>query len=323
LGSIGSFDVDARGWIYALDGQTQAIHVFGTDGILVQTVGREGTGPGEFERANAIDLSTNGQIWVMEMQKGRLTFLDTSGNYLNGERINSTGWDYRPYPGGMDPLGRYNAAVVVEVVDDYDLALARFNQDFVPLDTIPIPESSEPREQFELISDGGMMATSIPFRGSFVWRFSPSGNFWTLLTDKYELAEITASGTTLRRVTLDHDPIPVTPADLEEVRENLQWFTRQGGKIDWSKIPDTKPVTSSFFCDDEGNLWVRRLTESPEDEGYLFDLFDVDGRFLGAIRLPFQLGSSPEPIVRNGFLYGITTDELGAENIVRAHIGKP
>ena len=324
LGSISSFDVDAKGWIYALDAQTQAIHVFGTDGILAQTVGGEGTGPGEFERANALDLSANGQIWVMEMQKGRLTFLDASGNYLDGARIGSTGWDYRPYPGGMDPLGRYNAAVVVEVLDDYDLALARFDQDFVPLDTIPIPENAEPHEQFELITDGGgMMATSIPFRGSFVWRFSPRGHFWTLLTNKYELTEITATGTTLRRVTLDHDPIPVTPAELEEVGENLSWFTRQGGKIDWSKIPDTKPVTSSFFCDDEGNLWVRRLTDSPEDEGFLFDLFDVDGRFLGAIRLPFSLESNPEPIVRNGTLYGITTDELGAENIVRALILKP
>ena len=324
LGSISSFDVDAQGWIYALDAQTQAIHVFDTDGILVQTVGGEGTGPGEFERANALDLSTNGQIWVMEMQKGRLTFLDASGNYLDGARIGSTGWDYRPYPGGMDPLGRYNAAVVVEVLDDYDLALARFDQDFVPLDTIPIPENAEPHEQFELITDGGgMMATSIPFRGSFVWRFSPRGHFWTLLTNKYELTEITATGTTLRRVTLDHDPIPVTPAELEEVGENLSWFTRQGGKIDWSKIPDTKPVTSSFFCDDEGNLWVRRLTDSPEDEGFLFDLFDVDGRFLGAIRLPFSLESNPDPIVRNGLLYGITTDELGAENIVSAQILKP
>ena len=324
LGSISSFDVDAQGWIYALDAQTQAIHVFGTDGILVQTVGGEGTGPGEFERANALDLSANGQIWVMEMQKGRLTFLDASGNYLDGARIGSTGWDYRPYPGGMDPLGRYNAAVVVEVLDDYDLALARFDQDFVPLDTIPIPENAEPHEQFELITDGGgMMATSIPFRGSFVWRFSPRGHFWTLLTNKYELTELTATGTTLRRVTLDHDPIPVTPAELEEVGENLSWFTRQGGKIDWSKIPDTKPVTSSFFCDDEGNLWVMRLTGSPEDEGYIFDLFDVDGRFLGAIRLPFSLESNPEPIVRNGLLYGITTDELGAENIVSAQILKP
>lgn len=324
LGRISSFDVDAQGWIYALDAQTQAIHVFGTDGILVQTVGGEGTGPGEFERANALDLSANGQIWVMEMQKGRLTFLDASGNYLDGARIGSTGWDYRPYPGGMDPLGRYNAAVVVEVLDDYDLALARFDQDFVPLDTIPIPENAEPHEQFELITDGGgMMATSIPFRGSFVWRFSPSGHFWTLHTDKYELAEISANGETLRRVTLDHDPIPVKPAELEEVRENLSWFTRQGGKIDWAKIPDTKPVTSSFFCDDDGNLWVRRLTGSPEDEGYLFDLFDVDGRFMGAIRLPFPLESNPEPIVRNGLLYGVTTDELGAENIVSAQILKP
>ena len=300
------------------------IHVFDSDGILVHTVGGKGTGPGEFERVSALDLSTNGQIWVMEMQKGRLTFLDTGGNYLNGARIASTGWHYTPYPGGMDPLGRYNAAVVVEVMDDYNLALARFDHDFVPLDTIPIPESTEPHEQFELVTDGGgMMATSIPFRGSLEWRFSPNGHFWTLLTDKYELAEVTATGTTLRRVTLDHDPIPVTPADLEEVRENLSWFTRQGGKIDWSKIPDTKPVTSTFFCDDEGNLWVMRLTGLPEDEGYLFDLFDVDGRFLGAIRLPFSLESNPEPIVRNGMLYGVTTDELGAENIVRARIGKP
>ena len=323
LGSIRSFDVDAQGWIYALDGQTQAIHVFDSDGILVHTVGGEGTGPGEFELAHALDLSANGQIWVMEMQKGRLTFLDATGNYLNGTRIASTGWVFFPYPGGMDLLGRYNAAVVVEVMDDYDLAIARFDQDFVPLDTIPIPESTEPHEQFELTTDNSMIATSIPFRGSLEWRFSPNGHFWTLLTDKYEMAEITATGTTLRRVTLDHDPIPVTPADLEEVRENLSWFTRQGGKIDWSKIPDTKPVTSSFFCDDEGNLWVMRLTGSPEDEGHLFDLFDVDGRFVGAIRLPFSLESNPEPIVRNGLLYGITTDELGAENIVRAQILKP
>ncbi|MDE2828087.1 MAG: 6-bladed beta-propeller [Bacteroidota bacterium] len=324
LGSIGSFDVDARGWIYALDDQTQAIHVFNSDGMLVHTVGGEGTGPGEFEQAHALDLSANGQIWVMEMQKGQLTFLDATGNYVSGARIGSSGWSYFPYPGGMDPLGRYNAAVVVEVLDDYDLALARFDQDFVPLDTIPVPESGEPHEQFELLTDGGgMMATSIPFRGSFVWRFSSSGHFWTLHTDKYELAEITANGETLRRVTLDHDPIPLKPAELEEVRENLSWFTRLGGKIDWSKIPDTKPVTSSFFCDDDGNLWVRRLTESPEDEGYLFDLFDVDGRYMGAIRLLFSLESNPEPIVRNGLLYGITTDELGAENIVRAQILKP
>ena len=149
FGNIRSFDVDARGWIYAIDDQTQAIYVFDSDGILVHTAGGKGTGPGEFVRVSALDLSTNGQIWVMEMQQGRLTFLDATGNYLNQARVNSTGWVFFPYPGGMDLLGRYNAAVVVEVMDDYDLAIARFDQDFVPLDTIPIPESTEPHEQFE------------------------------------------------------------------------------------------------------------------------------------------------------------------------------
>ena len=50
LGSIRSFDVDARGWIYALDDQTQAIHVFDSDGIWVHTVGGEGTGPGNLSK---------------------------------------------------------------------------------------------------------------------------------------------------------------------------------------------------------------------------------------------------------------------------------
>ena len=61
----------------------------------------------------------------------------------------------------------------------------------------------------------------------------------------------------------------------------------------------------------------------PGDEGRLFDLFDPEGRYLGEIRLPFSLQSDPEPIVQNGILYGITTDELGAPNVVRARIEKP
>ena len=70
--------------------------------------------------------------------------------------------------------------------------------------------------------------------------------------------------TTLRRVTLDHDPIPVTPADLEEVRENLSWFTRQGGNDRLVKDPGYEACsTSTFFCDDEGNLWVMTTNRVP------------------------------------------------------------
>ena len=106
------------------------------------------------------------------------------------------------------------------------------------------------------------------------------------------------------------------------MRARLARFINQGMKVDWSKVAKTKPVTVSFFCDDEGNFWVNLEAATPEDDSRLFDLFDPEGRYLGAVRLPFSLRSNPEPIVRDDILYGITTDDLGAENVVIARIKK-
>jgi hypothetical protein len=322
FGSIRSFDVDAQGRLYVLDDQSQQIHIFGPDGAWVRTVGTMGTGPGEFERAAAVDLSRTGEIWVMEMQKGQLSILDSMGIYQRTERVNSTGWDYWPYPGGFDQLGRYNALVLSFETEDTSELLARFDQSFAPLDTIAFPVSPLKIERFEFAGEGGSSySTSIPFQGSFSWRFSSSGNFWTLLTRPYELAEITADGRVLRRVTKEFELIPVTAADMKEAREGLTWFTNQGGKIDESRIPRTKPVVSAFFSDDEGNLWVRRIETTPEAERSLFDVFSAEGYFLGEVQFPFSLESN-EPIVRDGLFYGTITDDLGADLVVRTRIVK-
>ena len=295
FGSIRSFDVDAQGQVYVLDDHSQEIHVFGPDGMLIRTVGREGAGPGEFERAAAVDVSRTGEIWVMQMQKGQLTILNSEGNYQRTEQVNSAGWDFWPYPGGFDQLGRYNAFVLSYDDENTSRLLARFDQSFAPLDTIAIPESPLEIERFEVVNEGGgRISTSIPFQGSFTWRFSSSGNFWTLLTRPYELAEVTADGRILRRVTKAFEPIPVTSADMEAARERLTWFTNQGGKIDESRIPRTRPVVNSFFSDDEGNLWVNRVGTTLEDEGRLFDLFTGEGYYLGEVRFPFSLDVNPE-----------------------------
>ena len=89
-----------------------------------------------------------------------------------------------------------------------------------------------------------------------------------------------------------------------------------------SLVPDFKPPVGAFFSDDLGNLWVRRESESEGDDGYLFDVFDAEGRFLGELRLPFALKLSPEPIVRDGVLYGRTEGDSGAPVIVQARIVK-
>jgi hypothetical protein len=328
FGDIISFDVDRQGRVFVLDFQAQEISVFDSDGTFVRTFGGKGTGPGEFEQALSVDISQNGNALVMQMLKAQLSIFDHNGRYLRTESIGNPGVGLRPYSGGFDFGGRYNAVVVYFHDFGMTQAMARFDQSLAPLDTIAIPEASVEREAFtheRVLADGrrSSIGELIPFQGSFEWCFSPTGNLWTLTTKEYELVELSPVGETLRRVTKDHDPVPVSEEEMDEVREEFQQFINLGGTVDWARIPDTKPAVVSFFSDDEGNLWVQREAAMPEDEGRLFDLFDPEGRYLGELRLPFPLHSDPEPIVRDGMLYGVTTDDLGAPNVVRARIEKP
>ena len=324
FGDIISFDVNVQGQIYVLDFQAQEISIFDSDGSFVRAVGSSGTGPGEFEQAIAVDISRKGEIWVMEMLKGRLSIFDPDGKYLSWEPVGNPGVALRPYLGGFDSMGRYNAIIFSFNESEETQVMGRFDQSLTPLDTIAIPKTTKKRDAFTHVSDNGRasITATIPFQESFQWRRSPMGNLWTLSTGAYELVELAPSGETLRRVTREHEPLQVTEEDRNEARESFRHFISRGGTVDWSRVPTTKPATVSFFCDDKGNLWVKLEAATPGDEGHLFDLFDPGGRYLGEMRLPFSLQSNPEPIVKDGVLYGITTDEFGAPNVVRARIEK-
>ena len=324
FGAVFSFDVDAWGRIFVLDHQAQEVRIFDSGGNFVRTVGGKGEGPGEFTQAGSVDLSLNGEIWVMGMSQGRVSIFDTTGTYLRGERTNTGGRMMLPYPGGFDPMGRYNVVLRPSVMN----GMARFDQSYNPIDTISLPENPVEAEYFELVNEDGFttLSAAVPLQGFMAWRFSLTGTVWTLLTDRYELIEMTTGGEVLRRVTKEHEPIPVTDEEQEQAIENLEWFTSQGGQIDRSKFPRSKPSTASFFIDDAGNLWVEQQVAASDSDnaGRLFDLFDPEGRYLGTLRLPFSLAwSRPEPIVREGILYGVTSDEVGVQYVVRARIAKP
>ena len=325
--NVRDFDVDAWGRVFVLDGQAQEVRIFDREGVFVRKVGRKGEGPGEFTIALAVDLSPEGEIWVLDPRGGRVSIFDTLGTYLRSKPP-ATQAMILPYPGGFDSQGRYNIATWLPTEGGIATAMARFDRSFTPIDTIPVPEDPVERESFTLYNEEGspVMTMAVPFQGHFAWRFSPAGTLWTLLTGRYELTEITTGGGALRRVTKDHEPLPVTGADRERIQESYEEFS--GGELDWSALPEfpgSRPAVVSFFLDDEGNVWVERAAASGEDAGHLFDLFDPEGRYLGTLRFPFSLqpASNPGPIVRDGVLHGVTSDELGVPYVVRARIVKP
>ena len=318
FGRINSLAVDPGGRIWVLEAQAQELRVFGPDGQYIRTVGRKGGGPGEFAQAVKVELGPDGNIWVMDPSNNRHSVFDTAGTYLEGKHALG-GFVILPWPGGFDRRGRYYSPVPKFGGDGFSWALVMHDAAHQPVDTIEPPRDPVEREYFTR-SDGRLSAR-VPFSGGLFWQLSPNGTIWALITDQYRLFELTPDGDTLRTITRAFTPLPVTAADREKVPEDLKWFTDQGGRIDLSKIPDTKPPVGVFFIDDADHIWVQVTMPDEEDDGRVFDIFDPDGRYLGAVRLPFTMPSWP--VFRDGALYAVTVDELEVPYVVRARIVKP
>ncbi len=322
LGEVRWLEIDPAGRIWVLEGQAQEIRIFGPDGSYVKTVGREGGGPGEFAGALHLQLGPDGNMWVVDPENNRVSLFDTSGTFVESKLIPG-GFMIIPWPGGFDAAGYQYEPIPLPGEGPFNLGLVRYDSAFNAVDTIRGPDDPIKRERFELKRGEDMhWITSIPYTGGFEFHLSRTGTIWALVKDDYRLFELSAGGDTLRAISRDYTPLPVTEADMEVARERLADFIRNGGKVDWSKIPSTKPAAEDFFRDDEGNLWVEPVT-AREEQGKVFDVFDPEGRFLGTVRLPFVLSMNPPPIVRRSVLYGVTEDELEVPYVVRARIVKP
>ena len=321
FGEIRSLAVDAAGRIYVLESQSQEVRVFNPDGTYLRTIGRKGSGPGEFAQALLAEFGPDGNLWVVDPQNNRLSVFDTAGTYLTGHQMPG-GFMIIPWPGGFDRHGDYYSPIPEPSDEGFHLGLAHFDSSLAIIDTLATPTDPVKRDSYELRNGDSFMMASVPFSPGFRWRLSPEGTMWAIFTGEYRFVELSHSGDTLRTVTRAFDPLPVTDADRDQAREDLKWFTRQGGKPDWSKIPSTKPAIEDLTFDDEGNLWVWPVTE-PDLKDRALDVFDPDGRYLGRITAPLPIARRPFPTFHNGMMYAVTRDELEVPFVVRLRTEKP
>lgn len=326
FGRVTSLAVDGAGRVYVLEGQAQEIRVFDREGVHVRTIGREGGGPGELARGLRIELGPDRNLWVADPQNNRASVFDTAGRYLRGHSM-AGGFTLLPWPGRFDREGHYYWPVPLRSQTEFRMGLVRYDSTLTPpltpLDTLAVPQDPTDREYFELRQGEDRFArVGVPYTGAFRWTLSPAGTFWGFLTGPYRMFELAPSGDTLRTITRDHTPLPVTDADLAEAREELEWFVQEGGQVDWSRIPSHKPAIEYAFLDDRGYLWVWPVMPSGR-EGLALDVFDPTGRYLGRVESPVPIATRPVPVVRDSMLYAVTRSELDVPFVVRLRIDRP
>lgn len=319
FGLIYGLAVDEYGRIYVLDGQLQAVQVFGADGSHVRTIGRKGAGPGEFGNAIGMGWGPGGRLWVVDPGNGRYAVFDTTGRYLE-QHLRTLGFYQVPWPGGFDAAGRLHDNVArFEGTGAPKGALVRYRLDLQSADTFWLPDF-EP-EVYQVVTDQGRSRATapVPFSPNLEWTLGPEGHLWYGVSDRYRIVEATLEGDTLRIIEKEWEPLPVTEEDRREVVERLREFAdRVGLTIDESRVPATKPAFTSLFVDEAGRLWVRPSFEP--DGARTLDVFDEAGRYLGAVRLEVDLALLPPVLVHEEAVYSTAADELGVPYVVRARI---
>ena len=150
---------------------------------------------------------------------------------------------------------------------------------------------------------------------------NPFGGFWRANSASYRIARIDEDGDTVVVVEAEMLAQPVTDEDraayVESFVEDPPDLQREAAVVA-ALLPDVKPMLAGIFVDDEGLLWVQRVTA--EDGPAFYDLFSEDGDYLDSVRLAFK---AVGPIwVQHGNIYARIVDELDVQYVVRASLSR-
>ena len=318
FGSIRGVEAAGDGTIYVLDQQAAEVRVFDSGGEYVRTIVRRGEGSGEIADANGILLSGDTLLWIHDARQRAIIGVDPAGQEVR-RFINPVMRYGYIWAGAFDDRGRYWGPITHR--DD--------EPGYPPPPGLSSWAERHYYKSYELESGatdsvyvGGSGFRSYAYPTSTGWGFlplrfepsrltavNPSGGFWNAYTPWYRIARTGESGDTLVVIESGLPAQRVTDEDrsayVESIVRDMPGLRREAEGLA-ALMPDTKPVLQGLSVDDEGRLWVERVT--PEDAPALYDLYSQAGDYLGSVRLAVEAAG---PIrVRHGKIYTWVVDDF-------------
>src|SRR5690606_22233757 len=314
----------------------QQVRIFDAQGTLLRTVGRGGSGPGEFSPAAGPLFVVRGDtVLVADVMLQRVNrFLaggDEAGSFplpmAEGVPI---AWamtpDGRvahqlrrfPFPGQAQPETSTEDPIVVRGADGSSDTLA----------VIPAGET------FQI--QGGAMQIRM-FEPEPVWDIAADGSILTAVNTDYRIEVRGPDGTLARVIRKPYERAPVTAADREAFIELFRDAWRRAGvppaamqQIEQSiSFGEYYPALARIKAGPGSTIWVQQVKTAAmaKESGAAFnlqdsgsarwDVFDADGRFLGVVEFPvsFALMTFDGDVV-----YGVLRDEFEVQYVARLRV---
>jgi len=353
LGDVADIALGRDGTMFVLDRQVPAIRQYDNQGKYVRTIGRSGSGPGEYRSASGLATMRDGRLLLWDTANWRI-------NVYSADGAAQTQW-LTPSGSSGSSSAQFSRALLVDTAgivvtrktifsrdfNNRPTVWVRFRPDGSLIDTIQAPPAPRESPSISVTRANSSMSVPLPFSPRRVVIMSPLGYMVAGFPDRYAF-EIHEPGKAVVSVRRDVKPEAVSRAEGSEARREIEERMRTTDPT-WSwngpDIPDTKPLYSDIHLGLDGRIWValvpeggprigstsmsmgignpggaRRPPPSPErapSKPALYDVFEPDGRYLGQVQVPARVSS----VVRRGdHVWAVAFDAEDVPRIKRYRI---
>ncbi len=311
--TVSNIQSDGHGNILVTDFRQKQIFMFDSERDLVQVIGNEGSGPGEFRHVGNFYISGE-ELWVIDgfAMKIEIFRFDT-GRYVYKRTLN---FEERKLLGEILHIDENQAFLKNQVIffaaereHPSETAISVVDKDGKVLEdtlfTIPINE-------FVADGSGQLLIAGKPFGIGTLITAGYEGEFYTLRTDSLRVDYFDRNGERHSLFSWRVKPVEITPIERDSVLNRWENPTRAELQ---KQLSDVKPAVNVMVVDNQGRIWLELLTDNL---GHGWFAFSNGGEPLLRIEIP-EAGANLRDI-KDDILYYDYLNQSGAPTIAASKI---
>lgn len=315
------------GRIVVANAGTSELRYYDAEGSHLRSAGRQGGGPGEFERIAWIESVAGDSVLAYDAGLRRLSTFGPAGRFLRNRTLRSAG-----EAASADAVGRFaDGSYLLEgrnlPSDDLPESgllrspstLYRSTGQEAALDTLGRYPGSE--GYLSIQRSGGTISSVFIFRPPSMHRLvltAHGDRVYVGPQDTHEIIVRSITGSPERRIRWPGRELVLTPEIFERykadrlARSETEAERRSIERLfTISVFPERLPAHGRILTDALGNLWVEHFRR-PGDEANRWSVFEADGLLLGVVDLP---GGLELYQVGRDFVLGRWQDDLEVEHV--------